>query len=67
MSPPSRKRRRRKLPGSNEDDEDYLNGSSDDSSNFISAEDAVQLVRDPSVDTLVSPNVEKFVWARIAG
>ncbi|RDB28943.1 Protein ecdysoneless [Hypsizygus marmoreus] len=68
ISPPSRKRRHRRLPASNEDDDaDDENINDEDSDDFITAEDAVKLVRDPSVNTFAPPAVEKIVWRRISG
>lgn len=65
MSPSNRKRNRRKLPGAPEsDDED--NAIRDDET-FLAAVDAVNLVRDPSIDTLAPPLVEQIVWTRISG
>ncbi|KAJ3513549.1 hypothetical protein NLJ89_g2881 [Agrocybe chaxingu] len=58
----SRERRRRKLPGLPEsDDEDAGEGDS-----YIAAEDAVPLVRDPSVETFAPLAVERLAWQRIA-
>ncbi|KIM48351.1 hypothetical protein M413DRAFT_440079 [Hebeloma cylindrosporum] len=65
VSPGSRKRYRRPFPGgADSDDEDARPGDDD---TFISAEDAVKFVRDPSIDTYAPPDVEKIVWQRIAG
>ncbi|KAG5648215.1 hypothetical protein DXG03_006170 [Asterophora parasitica] len=65
VSPPSRKRYRRQFPGANEDeDRDSLNIEDDDE--FISAQDAITLLRDPSVQTIAPPDVENTVWRRIS-
>ncbi|KAF7339752.1 SGT1-domain-containing protein [Mycena sanguinolenta] len=60
VSPPSRKRQRRKLPGrTDSDDEDE-----GDQEDFICVEDALTILRDESVDTLASTEVQNAVWAR---
>ena len=65
VSPEYRKRRRRPFPGAADgDDEDARPGDDD---TFIAAEDAVKLIRDPSIDTYAAADVEKVVWQRIAG
>ncbi|KAJ6574750.1 SGT1-domain-containing protein [Mycena capillaripes] len=62
ISPPSRKRQRRKLPGkSDSDDED------DDQEEFIAIEDSLKILRDESIDTLASTEVQNAVWARTNG
>ncbi|TFK41316.1 SGT1 protein-domain-containing protein [Crucibulum laeve] len=65
VSPPSRKRQRRKLPGVTESDDEGTGGDDDD--DWITPEDAIRLVRDPSVNTFAPSSVEKLVWARISG
>ncbi|TFK23090.1 SGT1-domain-containing protein [Coprinopsis marcescibilis] len=64
MSPSSKRKLRRQLPGS-ADSDDELGG--DDEDEFISANDAVAVCRDPHAETLAPPDVEKAVYARIAG
>ncbi|KAF4623707.1 hypothetical protein D9613_001668 [Agrocybe pediades] len=64
ISPPSRKRQRRKLPGANDSDNEDLEVGDDDT--FIAVEDAVKIVRDPSVNTLAPAAVERIVWERIS-
>ncbi|KAK0465270.1 SGT1 protein-domain-containing protein [Desarmillaria tabescens] len=68
VSPPSRKRRRRKISASKDNDEnDYVARDEDaDEDDFIDVEDALKLVRDPSVDTRASMAVENLVWDRIS-
>ncbi len=39
----------------------------DEDSDFITAADAVRLVRDPLVDTAAPKNVQDVVWKRISG
>ncbi|KAJ7102279.1 SGT1 protein-domain-containing protein [Mycena belliarum] len=63
VSPPSRKRLRRKLPGKpDSDDEDEA-----EPKDFIAIEDALVLLRDETVHTLASAEVQTVVWARING
>ncbi|KAI0322311.1 SGT1-domain-containing protein [Amylostereum chailletii] len=66
VSPPSSKRRRRRLPGANESDDegDAVHVDEDD---FLSLPQALQLVRDHSIDTSAPPTVERAVWKRITG
>ncbi|KAK2462036.1 hypothetical protein APHAL10511_006499 [Amanita phalloides] len=64
-SPPSTRVRRRKLPGLPESDDEGLND--EDDSEWISADDALKLVRDPNQCTFASAAVEKLVWKRISG
>ena len=40
---------------------------SEENDDFITAVDAVKLVRDPLVDTLAPQNVQDIVWKRISG
>lgn len=63
ISPPSRQRRRRRLPGAPDSDDDVDIHHED----FISVQDAIKLVRDPSVETLAPAEVENLVWHRISG
>lgn len=65
VSPPSRKRHRRRTHGS-KDDEGEEPQFEDDEEEHIAAEDAVKLVRDPSVNTFAPAGVEKTVWNRIS-
>ncbi|KDR84832.1 hypothetical protein GALMADRAFT_233248 [Galerina marginata CBS 339.88] len=65
VSPPSRKRNRRKLPGAADSDDEITEAGDDDT--FIATEDAVSIVRDPIINTLAPPEVEKIVWKRISG
>ncbi|KAG5654046.1 hypothetical protein H0H81_008062 [Sphagnurus paluster] len=65
ISPPSRKHHRRQIPGANEDeDRNFNNGDNDDE--FISAQDAIALLRDPSIPTVAPLAVEETVWRRIS-
>ncbi|KAG6910578.1 hypothetical protein DXG01_009529 [Tephrocybe rancida] len=66
VSPPSRKRHRRQLPGANEDEDRDQNNIEDDDE-YISAQDSITLVRDPSVPTFAPDPVEATVWRRILG
>ncbi|KAJ6519496.1 SGT1 protein-domain-containing protein [Mycena sanguinolenta] len=60
VSPPSRKRQRRKLPGKTDsDDEDE-----GDQEDFVSVEDSLKILRDESIDTLASTEIQNAVWAR---
>ncbi|EPQ60986.1 SGT1-domain-containing protein [Gloeophyllum trabeum ATCC 11539] len=63
ISAPSSKRHRRDYPRVRDDD-DQVDEAEDD---FINPSDAVKLVRDPSVPTTASPEVEETVWKRISG
>ncbi|TFK89759.1 SGT1-domain-containing protein [Polyporus arcularius HHB13444] len=66
VSPPSSKSRRRKyIPRGESDEEDNM--ENDEDSDFITAADAVRLVRDPLVDTAAPNNVQDVVWKRISG
>ncbi|GLB36447.1 putative SGT1-domain-containing protein [Lyophyllum shimeji] len=65
VSPPSRKRLRRQLPGAQEDEDRDMTSIEDDDE-FLAAQDAVELVRDPSVETLAPVAVEKLVWQRVS-
>ncbi|KAG6817605.1 hypothetical protein H0H87_006233 [Tephrocybe sp. NHM501043] len=56
----------RQLPGTNED-EDRDNITVEDDDEYISAQDAIKLVRDPSVPTFAPKSVEAIVWRRISG
>ena len=51
-----------------QEDDSWADGSTaiEDSDEFISAEDAVPLVRDMSVATTAPPGVENIVWQRIS-
>ncbi|KAI0374444.1 SGT1-domain-containing protein [Pilatotrama ljubarskyi] len=67
VSPPSSKTRRRKyLPHQSAGDEEELN-ENEDEQDFITATDAVKLVRDPLVETTAPEKVEQVVWRRISG
>ena len=64
VSPPSSKARRRKYaPHPDDDGNDDL----EDNEDFITAVDAVKLVRDPHVDTTAPRSVDEAVWQRIDG
>lgn len=66
MSPPSRKRGRRKYANATDSEaDDDLND--DDEDGYIAPEDAVKLVRDNSIATFASGEVEASVWRRISG
>ncbi|KAI0724281.1 SGT1 protein-domain-containing protein [Cerioporus squamosus] len=66
VSPPSSKPRRRKyIPHRESDDEDKL--ENEEEGDFITATDAVRLVRDPLMDTAAPQNVQDVVWKRISG
>ncbi|KAF5377517.1 hypothetical protein D9615_005134 [Tricholomella constricta] len=65
ISPPSRKRHSRQSSGANEDnDRDGTN--TEDDNEYISAQDAIKLVRDLSILTVAPPDVENTVWRRIS-
>ncbi|EMD41652.1 hypothetical protein CERSUDRAFT_90221 [Gelatoporia subvermispora B] len=67
VSAPSSKSHKKRYPGAKDSDNegDITNVIEDD--DFITVEDAVKLVRDPLVDTLAPPDVEKAVLNRISG
>ncbi|RPD63222.1 SGT1-domain-containing protein [Lentinus tigrinus ALCF2SS1-6] len=66
VSPPSSKSRRRKyITRGDSDDEDNLENEED--AEFITATDAVRLVRDPMIVTAAPQNVQDVVWKRISG
>jgi len=50
------------LPGATDSDDE-----GNDPESFIAIEDAVKLIRDPSVDTLAPSGMEKIIWQRISG
>ncbi|KAH9947701.1 SGT1-domain-containing protein [Amylocystis lapponica] len=64
VSAPSSKPRRHKYYNAQESDDE---GDVADDEDFLTAEDSLKLVRDPSVDTTAPPDVEKLVWQRISG
>ncbi|KAK0208455.1 SGT1 protein-domain-containing protein [Desarmillaria ectypa] len=66
VSPPSRKRRRQKTMVSKDNDEEGYAAQEEDEDDFIALEDALKLVRDPSVDTRASIATENLVWDRIS-
>ncbi|KAG6866851.1 hypothetical protein C0991_008787 [Blastosporella zonata] len=61
-----RKRHRRQLPGVNED-EDRDNATNDDDDEYISAQDAINLIRDQSIPTVAPDAAEAIVFRRISG
>lgn len=65
-SPPSRKRSHRRLPNSkfNDDEDDNIGHHEDE--DWIAAQDALKLVRDVTVDTRASFEVEQLVLQRIS-
>ena len=65
VSPPSKKRRRR-LQNSNDRDGEEYNVDQDEDKDWIAAQDALRLVRDPTVHTQASSAVEQLVWQRIS-
>ncbi|KAH9890964.1 SGT1-domain-containing protein [Cubamyces lactineus] len=65
-APSSKNRRRRYLPHQSAEEGEELH-EDEDEEDFISATDAVKLVRDPLVDTTAPSKVEEVVWKRIAG
>ncbi|KAI0359104.1 SGT1-domain-containing protein [Trametes cingulata] len=65
-APSSKTRRRRYLPHQSAEDEEELN-ENEDEEDFITATDAVKLVRDPLVQTTAPEKVEEVVWMRISG
>ncbi|KAJ3822271.1 SGT1 protein-domain-containing protein [Lentinula raphanica] len=66
ISPPSRKPRRSENFSRGSDDED--DGSfHEESEDYLAVEDALKLIRDPSVDTIADPAIEQVVWNRISG
>ncbi|KAF7320025.1 SGT1-domain-containing protein [Mycena kentingensis (nom. inval.)] len=65
VSSPSKKHQRRKLPGrANSDDED---NTFDEQEEYIAVEDALSVLRDPSVDTRASPGIQNAIGKRING
>ncbi|EJF66458.1 hypothetical protein DICSQDRAFT_176292 [Dichomitus squalens LYAD-421 SS1] len=66
VSPPSSKTRRKYVPYGDDDTENQMD-ESEENHDFITAADAVKLVRDPLVDTLAPQNVQDVVWKRISG
>ncbi|TBU34976.1 SGT1 protein-domain-containing protein [Dichomitus squalens] len=66
VSPPSSKTRRKYVPYGDDDNENQID-ESEENHDFITAADAVKLVRDPLVDTLAPQNVQDVVWKRISG
>ncbi|KAG6869161.1 hypothetical protein C0993_012260 [Termitomyces sp. T159_Od127] len=60
------RRYRRQLPGAPEDEDRDVN-TIEDEDGYISAQDAIRLVRDPSVPTFAPEPVESTVWQRISG
>ncbi|KAG6820765.1 hypothetical protein H0H93_012029 [Arthromyces matolae] len=66
-SPPSRRRHRRQLLGVNEDESRDNEGIEDDDDEYVCAQDAIKLVRDPSVHTFAPDAVQELVWHRIFG
>ncbi|KIL70987.1 hypothetical protein M378DRAFT_66554 [Amanita muscaria Koide BX008] len=65
ISPPSRRKHRRKLPGRSESDDEDL--TVEDDNEWISANDAANVIMDPFIDTFAPEAVEKLVWQRISG
>jgi hypothetical protein len=67
VSPPSRDGHRRRFPNSKdtEDKDDNIGQLEDE--DWITAQDALTLVRDPTVDTQAPSEVEQLVWQRISG
>ncbi|KAI0768553.1 SGT1-domain-containing protein [Trametes elegans] len=65
-APSSKTRRRRYLPHQGDDEEAGLNDAEDEE-DFITATDAVKLVRDPLIQTTAPEKVEQTVWQRISG
>ncbi|KAF8649824.1 hypothetical protein AX16_005589 [Volvariella volvacea WC 439] len=68
VSPPSRKRIRRKLPNTGESDDEGEHDAiiDQDEEDWIAANDALKLVRDPLVDTFAPSAVESILWRRIS-
>lgn len=65
VSPPSIKRTRRSLHKVMvEDEEDDIGREKDD--DWVAAQDALKLVRDPTVNTQAPLDVEQLVWQRIS-
>jgi hypothetical protein len=64
-SPSSRKRHRSSFLGAADSDDEDARHVDDDT--FIAAEDAISVVRDPSIYSYATPDIEKIVWQRIAG
>ncbi|KAJ7655173.1 SGT1 protein-domain-containing protein [Mycena polygramma] len=62
VSPPSRKQQRRKLPGRADSDDEGENQE-----DFISIEDSLKILRDESIETLASTDVQNAVWGRTNG
>ncbi|KAI1797621.1 SGT1 protein-domain-containing protein [Ganoderma leucocontextum] len=65
-SPSSKTRRRKYVSRQDNDDEDNI-AEDQDNDEFITAVDAVKLVREPLADTLAPQNVQDVVWKRISG
>jgi hypothetical protein len=63
VSPPSRKRGRRYKSS----DEEGENIGQDKDEDWIAPEDALILVRNPTVNTRATLEVEQLVWQRISG
>ncbi|KAJ7071503.1 SGT1-domain-containing protein [Mycena amicta] len=62
ISPPSRKPQRRRLPGKSDSDDE---GTNEGDEAFISVENALSVLRDGSIDTLASPDVQNIIQKRI--
>lgn len=63
VSSPSRKRVRRRFPGSSQSDDEDENDLATDE--YLMVDDALVLIRDPSIETLAPPVVEDTIWKRI--
>lgn len=67
VSAPSSKRRRRGYPRAADSDDEGEGVKQSDEEDFIAAQDAIGLVRDPRADTLAPGPVEEAVWKKISG
>jgi hypothetical protein len=65
-SPPSGKRRKR--IGNDEDEDEFaLNGAQDSAESYISVDEAIYVVRDPSVPTRADQHIQTSIRRKIGG
>ncbi|KAI0728590.1 SGT1 protein-domain-containing protein [Fomitopsis betulina] len=67
VSAPSSKPRRSRYSQNRDSDDDKEITNSNDNEDYISVPDALMVVRDPLVDTIVPSAAEQLVWKRISG
>ncbi|OCH96667.1 SGT1-domain-containing protein [Obba rivulosa] len=67
VSASSSKPHRKKYPGAKDSDDEGGIDNANDEEDYITAQDAVKLVRDPLINTLAPPEVQEAVWKRICG